>query len=181
MKVNGANRHPRCSIPIPPLVCQSMLRKRILRHVGSAGAAGACDTVISSTCGEPTSERARASACNESVDRRFLSRSVNPVEFPVENRPKSSGAARGAEAPIQPIVDWPTQMRAGHAGARRILSGIGISLRAPETPRPPPPETWRATIDDVRMEQQLLLEKGQRLGLRAPGMYFRSVGQQKVV
>ena len=48
-------------------------------------------------------EPARASACNESVDRTFLSRSVNPVEFPVEIRPKFSGAARGAEAPIQPI------------------------------------------------------------------------------
>lgn len=99
MKVNGANRHPRCSIPIPPLVCQSMLRKRILRHVGSAGAAGACDTVISSTCGEPTSERARASACHESVDRTFLSRSVNPVEFPVEIRPKSSSAGPGSRSP----------------------------------------------------------------------------------
>ena len=78
-----------------------MLRKRILRHVGSAGAAGACDTVISSTCGEPALEPARASACDESVDRTFLSRSVNPVEFPVEIRPKSSGAAWGAEVPIQ--------------------------------------------------------------------------------
>ena len=103
VKVNGANRHPRCSIPIPPAVCQSMLRKRTLRHVGSAGAAGACDTVISSTCGEPTSELARASACDESVDRTFLSRSVKLVEFPVEIRPKSSNAARRPETPTQPI------------------------------------------------------------------------------
>ncbi len=150
-------------------------------------------------------EPARASACDESVDRTFLSRSVNPVEFPVEIRPKFSGAARGAEAPTQPIglaaeavclqrvysdalkghfqsdprirlAGWGrfrevptgdliilsgklrlisqnrTQMRVGRPGAREILSGIGISLRAPETPRPPPPETWRVNIDDVRME-----------------------------
>ena len=48
-----------------------------------------------------------------------------------------------------------TQTDVGEAGAREILSGIGISLRAPQTPRPPPPETWRVNIDDVRMEQQL--------------------------
>ena len=45
----------------------------------------------------------------------------------------------------------------GKSGAHEIFGGIGISLRAPQTPRPPPPETWRVNIDDVRMEQPLLL------------------------
>ncbi len=67
----------------------------------------------------------------------------------------------------------------GKSGAHEIFSGIGISLCAPQTPRPP--EIWRVNIDDVRMEQQLLSSKVRRLCLRAPGRYFRSVGQQKVV
>ena len=48
-------------------------------------------------------------------------------------------------------------MRGGHPGARRILSGIGISLRAPETPRPPPPEIWPVNIGGASTQQQLLL------------------------
>ena len=57
----------------------------------------------SSTYDEPALESVRASVCNESVDRTFLSRSVNLVELPVEIRPKSSNAGWGPEAPIQPI------------------------------------------------------------------------------
>ena len=50
----------------------------------------------------------------------------------------SDAAAPGnTKTTIRPIVDWRTQMRVGRPGAREILSGIGISLRAPETPRPP--------------------------------------------
>jgi hypothetical protein len=59
--------------------------------------------VFSGMRGEPALRPARASICDESGDRTFLSRSVNRVEFPVEIRPKSSSAARGAEAPIQLI------------------------------------------------------------------------------
>ncbi len=64
-----------------------------------------------------------------------------PIPIPIES---GSGEIRGR------LV--------GHLSAHESFCGIGISLRAPQTPRPrpPPPELWRVNIDDVRMEQQLL-------------------------
>ncbi len=59
--------------------------------------------MISGTFGEPALEVAQTAACDESVDRRFLSRSVNLVALPVEIRTKYSGDGRGTKSPIQPI------------------------------------------------------------------------------